>query len=1033
MNKITSRCCVLAFLLMAWAPAAAWAQTGAITGAVTDSTTSNLLPGVNVAVVGTQQGTSTGADGQFTISGLEPGTYALEASFVGYETETVEDVQVAAGETTQMDITLRPSTVAMEDVVVTALGVEREERSLTYSAEQVDVAQLAEARELNVTSSLQGKVAGLNISSGGFGIGSPMKVLLRGNRSFNTADDPLYVVDGVPIDGDISNMSPDIIQSINVLKGPNAAALYGSEAQNGAIVVTTKRGQAGEFNVSWSNNIMVRSPNIIPEFQNQYGQGTNGGYNRRTFSSWGAPMDGQMVQHWSPNPELANTQVPYSPQPGNVRDFFQRGYNASTNLTASIGSESVQGLFSYTYSNGRGVVPNNSLQRHNFNVRVTSQLGENWSLDGKLSYMNEMVDYQLTHGNHGSTFFAYRIPRSISTAQASNYSFRGPEGQIQHNTWLPGFGRSYNPYWSANNIRSTVPSQGITSLASLTYDFTDALSLMVRGAYDRNSNEYKRRIHNNTGTTYNFGYFGVEESSSSEFNADVLLSYSQGVSDDWFVDANVGGNIKRGRGRSLSSNTGDALIVPNFFTLSNTQNPETNYNPGAPTETQSLYSFAQVGWRDAIFLDVTARNDWSSTLPAESRSYFYPSVGLSAILSDLIPGLPEPLSFARVRASWAQVGNSAPPFQTQRFASFIPGGKDGYLRLSNTLPAENLKPEQTESFEAGVDLRFFGERLGLDVTAYQTSTRNQLFAVALPEASGASSLFTNGGNVRNRGIEALLRTTPLQTANLSWDLDFNFAANRNTVVEISDERDFLILGGPASNFRQFAVEEGEPFGQIYATGFARDDQGRVLIDSNGLPQLTSGSTVPVANPNPDWTGGINSSLSYGDFSASFVINHQQGGTLVSETGTLLMGEGHSKRTLKGREGGLVFGENLFSDETAVMASDGSPNTTEIDAETFWSAMGGHINAVGEAFVEDATNTRLQEVTLGYSLPQSMIGGFPVSNVQVTLVGRNLFFFHRASDSLDPNILSGTSKGARGLSSFPPPTTRSFGVNLRINF
>ena len=1013
--------------LPAWGQEADDGQAGTVTGTVTDSTTGAALPGVNVTIVGTQQGAAAGANGQYSITGVEPGTYTLQASFVGYETKRLEGVQVAAGETTTADVAMSPGRVSLENVVVTALGVERQERSLTYSAEQVDVAEIAESGELNMISSLQGKVAGLNISSGGFGVGSSMKVVLRGNRSFNTSDEPLYVVDGVPVRGDISNMSPEIIQSINVLKGPNAAALYGSEAQNGAIVVTTKRGQEGQVDVTWTNNVMVRSPNILHEFQNVYGQGTNGEYNRRTFSSWGPRMEGQMVQHWSPNPELADTQIPYSPQPNNIRDFFQLGYQGSSNLTASVGSENVQGLFSYTYSGGQGIVPNNTLQRHNLNVRLTSQLGENLSLDGKLSYVNQEIDYPINHGNHGQTYYAYRIPRSISTGQASNYEYQGSEGQLLHSTWLPGFGRSYNPYWAANNIRETTPSEGVTGLASLTYDFTDAISLMVRGSYDRNSSESVDRIHNDTGTTYNFGYFGVEESASSEFNGDVLLSYSENVSDNWFIDANVGGNIKKERNRSLNSNTGDALIVPNFFTISNTLNPITNYNPGAPIDIYSVYGSAQIGWRDAIFLDVTGRNDWSSTLPAESRSYFYPSVGLSAIVSDLIPSFPKAFDFARVRASWAQVGNSAPAFRTQRFANFIPGGRDGFLALNNELPASNLKPEQTVSYEAGVDLRFFGERLGLDFTVYQTNTRNQLFAIDLPPASGASSLFTNGGNVQNRGIETLLRTTPLQMPDFRWDLDLNFSANRNEVVEISDEREILFLGG------NFAVEEGEPFGQIYTRGFQRDEQGRVLINSNGLPQVTPGATVAVANPNPDWTVGLSSSLSFGNFSAGFVIDHTQGGSLLSETATLTLGEGHSAQTLEGRDGGLIFGENLFADETAVMASDGSPNTTEIDAETFWSSMGGHLDPIGEAFVEDATNMRLQEVSLGYSLPQSMISYLPVANVQLTLVGRNLFFFYRAAESVDPNILSGTGKAAPGVSNFAPPTARSYGINLRLDF
>jgi len=1006
-------------------------QQGTIRGTVTDQQTGEPLPGVNVVIEGTQQGASTGGDGQYTISGVEAGSYTMQASFVGYATQTKEEIEVQDNETTVVDFRLQPEEVALEDVVVTALGVEREERSLTYSTEEVNTEQISEARELNVVNSLTGRVAGLDINQGGFGVGSPSKVLLRGNRSFNTSDDPLYVVDGVPVRGGIRDLNPDIIEGINVLKGPNAAALYGSAAQNGAIVVTTSRGEEGGLNVSFNQNIQVKQPKILPSFQNKYGQGKNGEYSRRTFNSWGPEMNGQMVRHWSANPELSSTEVPYSPQPGNVRDFFKYGYESASSITASGGTESIQGIFGYTYSNGSGVVPNNSLDRHNVSLRLNSQPLEDLSIDSKLSYTDERIRYQLGHGNHDATFYAYRIPRSIPTEQASNYEYRDEEGNLRHNTWLPGFGRSYNPYWAANNIRDHEDSSRLTGLASITYDFTDALSLMLRGSYDRHTGDSEDIIFNDTGTTFEAGYYGVTESQSHELNTDFLFTYDDNYG-SFDLEANVGGNIKQRRNSSLNSNTGDGLVLPNFFAVSNSQNSETNYNPGAPTDIWSLYSSADIGWNDAVFLNVTGRNDWSSTLPLDNNSYFYPSVGLTGVLSDLV-SLPETISFARVRASWTKVGNSAPPFRTKRFVNFIAGGNNGFLRLSTTLPADDLKPEETISYEFGLDIRFFDDRIGVDITSYQTNTRNQLFSINLPSASGASQLFTNGGDVRNRGLEVILRTTPVQSSSLTWNADINFAANRNTVVSISEERDILTIGGPSSSYRQFAIEEGEPFGQIYSRGFKRDDQGRVLIGQDGLPVITSGRTVQVANPTPDWSGGITTSLSYNNFSASMVIDHQQGGTLVSETATLTYGEGHAKGTLKGREGGLVFGENFFEEETAVMASDGSPNNVEIDSESFWNHVGGHINAVGEPFVEDATNARLRELTVGYQLPQSMLSGVPVSNVNLSLVGRNLFFIYRASDSVDPDILSGTSKGAPGLSSFPPPTSRTFGFNMSLDF
>lgn len=1005
---------------------------GAIAGTVTDSETGEPIPGVNVVIAGTTQGSTTNTDGEYTIDGVEAGVYDLEASFVGYTSATEEDVEVVDGETTEVNFALEESTHELEDVVVTALGVEREERSLTYGTQGLDAAQVAEAREMNVANSLAGQVSGMSVTQSATGVSGEARVILRGNRSISGSSQPLYVVDGVPVRGGISDLNPDDIEDISVLKGPNAAALYGSDAQDGAIVITTRRGEEGGVSVRFRQNVMAQAPILLTDYQNEYGQGTGGEYSSTSEFNWGPSLDGQMVDSWSPNPEYDGEEYAFSPQPNNVDDVYRTGYNSSTNFEATAGTESVQGIFSYSFTNGQGIVPGNDMERHNVSARVSSQLTERLSLDSRLSYVRRTINNQLSTGENFSNPIRHisRLPRNIRTEDAENFEyFTEDEQQLQH-FWNPGSNGGANPYWTINRNLSLNNRDRVVGFASLTYNFTEALSLMVRGSYDGLNSDSESKLYNDTYIIADNGSYSISRSNALEWNGDFLLTYAQDLSEDWYIDANVGGNIKQRRDASMSANTGDALTVPNFFTISNTQNVEASQSIGSPMDVHSLYTSGQIGWRDAIYLDVTGRNDWSSTLPADNRSYFYPSVGLSAIITELLPASNNVFDFARVRASWARVGSPASPFSTQRTASFSSGGNNGFLQLSTVLPNEDLLPEQTESIELGADVRFFQNRLGLDVTAYQTNTGNQLFTVSLPVGSGASSFYTNGGNVENRGLELTLTTTPVETSALNWDVDFNFAVNRNMVREISEERPILTI--TTDFLRAFRIEEGEPFGQVYSRGWERDDEGRVVVRDNGLPAIEDGMNVPVANFNPDWTGSIQSSVSWRNLSASFLIDHRQGGTIASLTNAILFADGLPTETLEGRDGGLVFGENLFGDETAVR-EDGSPNDVEIDAETFWRAVGGRNAPVGEAFVDEATNTRLRELTLGYTMPETMMERLPISTATISLVGRNLFFLYRASNNLDPDLMVGTGASAEGFESFTPPSTRSYGINLSVSY
>ncbi|HMF72279.1 MAG TPA: SusC/RagA family TonB-linked outer membrane protein, partial [Flavitalea sp.] len=688
------------------------------------------LSGVSIKVKDTELGTVTDANGKFGINVAEDAV--LIFTYIGYVTQ-----EIAIGKQTIVHVKMELSGAAMSEVVVTALGIERKKSSLSYSAQGVSTKELTEAREINMINSLQGKVAGLSINSSGSGVGADSRVVLRGNRSISGDSQPLYVVDGVPIRGNPTNLSQDNIASIDVLKGPNAAALYGSAAQNGAIVIETKRGKIGKVNISINSTTMLQKPIHSIDFQNEYGQGLGGIYNKSAEAAWGPKLEGQMVGTWSLDPADAGQQYAFSANPDNRKDVFQTGYNSANNIIASVGGEKTQTLFSYTFTKAAGILPGNELKRHNISIRLTNKLAKGLLLDSKIEYVNQGIDNRFDEGESNFNPFRqiYRMPSNISTQMAEKYEFVHPDGRVLQNYWNPSTTNGANPYWTLNRNTNFYEQERVIAMTSLSYSFTEKIKLMVRGSYDGANTGSEIKLFNDTYTRAPLGRYTTSKGKDYVLNTDFLLSYIEKGSGDWTYGANVGGNLKQQRNSALSSNTGVSMIIPNFFVISNTNLPVTTYDPGLSVDINSLYAFANIGWKNALFLDVTGRNDWSSTLPANNRSYFYPSVGLAAVISDLIPNFPEAFSYAKIRASWAQVGNSAQPYMLERTAGFSGGGNNGFLTLSSTLSNPNLRPEETVSTEIGADLRFLNGRLGLDVTAYKTNTRDQLFTVALPVGS----------------------------------------------------------------------------------------------------------------------------------------------------------------------------------------------------------------------------------------------------------------------------------------------------------
>ncbi|MDO3694663.1 SusC/RagA family TonB-linked outer membrane protein [Wenyingzhuangia sp. chi5] len=1012
------------------------AQT-TVTGTITDGDLDMPLPAVSIVVKGTSNGTASDFDGNYSIT-IPNESAVLVFKYIGY---TSQEIPYTGSNI--INVNLKPSTEQLDEVVVTALGIKREKKAITYSAQNVSVDELSEARSLNVANSLSGKVAGLNFSTTSNGVGSSSRITLRGNRSLNGNNQPLYVVDGVPIsngttdrnsdidtggtsqpDG-ISNLNPEDIASMTVLKGPSAAALYGTRASNGVIVITTKSGAGAQgTKVSISSNFMASSAIDLSNLQNEYGQGAQGVYNPTSQSSWGGKLDGSQVSAWqlvnNPNYQGPAT-TSYSAQPNNITDFYQTGYNLANTVSVTSGSDKTQAYFSYTNTLAEGIVGGNKMNRNNVNLRITSKFNEKFTLDTKANYITQNIDNLMRTGEESIGTSLYLLPRSISHDSYSDYEYFDEQGQRRVNYYRDEVGQAGgNPYWSAlrDDDRDDDRTRFI-GFASLKYQLNDDLSFHFRTGLDQMTNttfrnRYATNRFNNDQGSYSEFYETV-----SELNTDVLATYDKKFG-DFSVNVNAGANILKQKSSSLTS--GGVLGNRNGFFLSNIQN-QTPISSLSEKQVNSIYGFTQIGYKNYLFLDATARNDWSSALPAENRSFFYPSIGLSGVISDMIE-MPEPITYVKLRASYAQVGNDTNPYQTSPQLSYI-GGNGGMLYGQSTAANPDLKPEISSSSEFGADFRFFHNRLGLDITYFDSQTKNQIFYINTPQSSSKSRAVVNGGNIQNKGLEVVLTATPIETKDFAWDITANYASYQSEIKSIFENRDELVLG--SGRLLRSKIVKGGEYGDLYIKGFERNENGDVLIDENtGLPIAQGDFETLAGNFNPDWTGGLKNNFSYKNFNFSFLIDMRIGGEVISYTQARQAGLGVNDITLAGRENGFVVDgvvDNGNGNYTA--------NTKTVTAEQYWTAIGQR-TPVAEQFIYDATNIRLREVILGYSMPKNVLKKSPFSSVNISFVARNLFFILNKAKYFDPEQGAGTGN-LQGVESFNLPSTRDYGVSLKFGF
>ena len=1022
-------------------------EQASVQGIVTDSGSEAPLPGANVRVEGAQKGASTQSDGTYELSALTPGEQTLVASFVGYETAR-KTVTLEPGQTATVDFALASSDIGLEEMVVTALGVSREERSLGYSVERVSGSDLAESREANVMNSLSGRVAGLDVISGSAGLASTPRVTIRGESSLSGSNRPLIVVNGIPIDntpntqfadaqttqidfGDgLSQINAQDISEMSVLKGPSAAALYGSRAANGVILIETKDGSETDgIGVTVNTNVTASSPLKLPDYQNEYSYGNGGefayvdGTNAPGWN-WGVPMDEGVVRNQWRRGEQEVTSAP-----DNVRNFFSTGTNVTTDIAVRGGNEDGSFRASVSRSDRTGIVPNTDLRRTSTSLSANYDVTDLLSVSADANYAKSTSD-NLPASGYGSESIMYYFTwggRHIETDLLEDYWVAGQEGRQQAHHDLNW---TNNPYFQVNENTNSLDRDRLYGNVSANFGFTEDLSLRLRSGLDLSDQSTKQRKAFSSITAPN-GWLQETSRNVLEWNSNALFRYAHDLTEDLTIEPSVGANYMR-RTRRNTQLTANALSVPQVYNLGNARSNVQVEAVDQEKETLGVFGTTTIGYQNAVFLDLTARNDWSSTLPLDNNSYFYPSVSLSVVASDLI-GIPEglPLSFAKIRASWAQVGNDTDPFRLRNTFSFEPAWGSTQTVVSEAdLANPDLQPEITSSYEVGADLRFFEERMQLDATYYRSTTRDQIIRVPLARSTGYNTRLVNAGEIRNQGVETLLRLTAIENlGGFGWDVSLNWSRNRSTVVELADGVDSFLLGeGPFGGFVE--AREGGRLGDMYGRVFKRvpDDASSELageiLYQGGLPQLTD-DVEKIGNYNHDWQGGIGTTLSYENAKLSVLFDVRQGGRIYSNT--------HAT----GIEGGSLEGTTSNRNETvvgegAVQNDDGtySENTVEAPYVTWLRQYYDRSNVESNSF--DASYVKLREVKLQYDFSPTWVTAMGVRNVNVSVVGRNLFLWSDVPH-IDPETT--ISNGGQRLPGFEVqqlPSTRSFGMNLRLD-
>lgn len=1049
---------VAMFMVLAGLPCTLSGQgTGAVEGTAVDATTGLPLSGVQVVIVDTQLGALTSAEGHFMVRNVPAGQQTVRVILMGYRAED-QVVTVRAGATVRVDFALTPAAVELEGLVVTALGIERQERTLTTSVQQVGGNELAQVPDANIVASLSGKLSGVSIFNSNTP-GGASRIVIRGANSLTGNNQPLFVVDGIPVNNStgsgvfgsrgyaaidygnaIQDLNPNDIESISVLKGPNAAALYGSRAANGAIIITTKSGARAVSGpgVTASMTTTFETPLRLPEYQDAYGQGRNGLYSYvdgkggGTYDdmdeSWGPRLDiGLMIPQFFSNGQAA----PWVSHPDNVRDFFETGRTTVTNASLNMGSERANARLSIGRFDQNGMQPGFRLLRTTLGMNASGDLSDRLRAEASAQYLN--VDgfnrpgqgYSADNPMFGFVWSGRQVDINLLKGH-----FYNPDGSQfnWNNRW------NNNPYWVATINKNWDNRDRIIGSGSLTYEFLPWLSGMVRAGTDW-SQDHRKRIFaagtlGQSGVDEN-GAFGEGNEFRQETNTDFLLTAAPEAYGDFTVTVNLGGNRRTSDYRSNDVYVRN-LVIPGLYDLGNAAVTPELGDWREEVRVNSLYGAARMGYKDVVFMDITGRNDWSSTLPENNNSYFYPSISGGLILSDLVT-LPF-VDYAKLRGGWTAVGNDASAYAlVDPYVASTPF--DGVPRYSASSSLRNfdLKPERTEAWEVGGEFQFLNDRMGLDLTYYNKRTINQIVPSQVSALTGFTSRYVNAGTIRNSGVELQLRGTPLRLDNgFEWEIYGNYSKNNSEVEALYGDLETIVL----DSYYGVTVEarKGEPYGQMYGRLYARDDDGNIIMGSNGRPQNSSSNPVGVVgNYNPDWTGGVGSRFRYAGFSLNVLLDTQQGGSVFSMTNRYGVRSGVLKMSLKGRELYDEDGVPLAPEEggglivPGVRLVNGSyvPNDIRVAAQDYWRGLSG----IAEPFTYDATFVKLREIRLGYEVPRRFTDNMRVSRMSLALVGRNLFLWTDVPN-IDPETAFNPGN-AQGYEWGQFPSARSFGLSLSV--
>lgn len=1041
-----------------------FAQARTLTGTVTSAEDGSHLPGVTVMVKGTTTGVITDADGNYAIS-VTGVTVTLEFSFIGMQ---AQEIGVTAGRNTY-NIVMEPDILGIDEVVITALGLSRAKKTLGYSVQDIDSEQLSEVKPINMVNAISGKVAGVRITNATGAVGGSSRIVIRGEGSF-TNSQPLWVVDGTPfinfdsdknpMDGaDFGNGALDIdpsnIESISVLKGANAAAIYGSRGANGVILVTTKRGTKGKgFGVEVSSALTFDVAPYLPYYQNEYGGGNNGsewywnkynadngtslsyqqyaeqfgynyvdgrnGVNDGTPSSWGPRLDAGLILD-----QFTGDAQPWISRPDNINDFYETGITTDNSIAFSKAGDMGAVRAYFNDNRVKGSLPNTDYRKNTVGINSDVQLHERLKLSSNFTYVINQSDNLPAQGYYGDapnspqsgvTF----MPRQVDTKPLKeNWNTVMPSG-MPYNF---GNGETPNPYLQAHNTSSRERNR-LFGNVSLDLKLTDWLTLRGRAGTDyyyenRKSIVLALTYRATDGSGLN-GTFVEENRMGIETNYDLLAIFDKEFG-DIRIDGIVGANrmVTRRDNKSIWAND---LVTPDLFTIGNAKGVQGVSQYESIKETQSLFGSFNASFRDYLFLSLTGRNDWSSTLPSNEWSYFYPSFSMGFVFTDAFNISSDILSYGKIRGGWAMVGRDTDPYMLQ--PTYQPVGGlwegNGIYSLPGTLPQAALRPEVSKSTEIGADFRFFQNRVGFDISYYNVKNQDQIINVAVSSASGYNAVTINAGEIQNTGVEIILNVTPIKTNNFTWDLDLNYAKNKNIVNELYGDLETYRMSEMWGSSIQ--ARPGQAFGTIIGNAIRRDENGNMLVNDAG--RILRDNNQEIGNISPDWIGGMTNTFRYKNVYLSVLIDAKMGGDFVA--GTIRWG---------GSGGALEYtaADNVREDGhtwDALRASDGGVNDVNISGAQYISDYSRSV----ENWVMDGSYIKLREVSLGYSFPTSRYKN--ISSIRLSVIGRNLAILYRSPENtfgIDPEVGSGSGIAGLGYEQMTVPVSRNIGGRISFSF